>query len=175
MSVVRAVVLMLSPFAVQLAVANEQIAFIQTGPPQQVLAPTAKSINTYQGMASLSDEHSTIFPPGTFAGHPDDYVFFVATKSTLNGNGTPTTGDTSGVIVLASSGPEGPSNTWTLDFAADYGFYSTAFGQVFLAPMNRLSCPDVLSVDDQDVTADLNYANAGSVVFDPTNPGNAGP
>jgi len=175
MPVVRAVVLMLSPFAVQLAMANEQIAFIQTGPQQQVLAPTAKSINTYQGMASLSDEHSTIFPPGTFAGHPDDYVFFVATKSTLNGNTTPTTGDTSGVIVLASSGPEGPSNTWTLDFAADYGFYSTGFGQVFLAPMNRLSCPNVASVDDQDVTADLNYANAGSVVFDPTNPGNAGP
>jgi hypothetical protein len=155
--------------------ATPQVAFIQTQAPQQVLAPTTKSINTYQGMASLSDEHQTIFPPGTFASHPDDYVFFVATKSTLNGNTTPTTGDTSGLIVLASSGPAGPSNTWTLDFASDYGDYSGTFGQVFLSPMDRLSCPDVTMVASQDVTFDLNYANAAAVVFDPTNPGNAGP
>lgn len=154
--------------------ATAQVAFVQTGPAQQVLSPTANSINAYQGMASLSDEHSTIFPPGTFANHPDDYLFFVATKSTLNGNSTPTTGDTSGLIVLASGGPSA-SGAWTLDFASDYGLYATAHGQVFLAPMDRLSCPNVALVSEQDVTYDLNYANAGSVVFDPTNPGNAGP
>jgi hypothetical protein len=153
--------------------ATPQVAFIQAQAPQQVLAPTTKSINTYQGMTSLSDEHQTIFPPGTFTNHPDDYVFFVATKSKLNGD-TTLTGDTSGLIVLASSGP-GAGNTWTLDFAQDYGDYSGTFGQIFLSPTNRLSCPDVPLLANQDVTFDLNYANGAAVVFDPTNPGNAGP
>ncbi len=150
------------------------IAFLRTQAPQPVLAPTGKSINTYQGMTSLSDEHQTVFPPGTFPNHPGDYVFFVATKSTLNGDNTPTTGDTSGLIILAGPGPDTATGTWTLDFAADYGDYSGTHGQIFLSPTSRLSCPNVPMVSQQDVTYDLNYADAGTVVFDPTNPANTG-
>ncbi len=42
---------LLVAWAATCAAGSPQIAFIQTHTPQDVLAPTAKSINTYQGMA----------------------------------------------------------------------------------------------------------------------------
>jgi hypothetical protein len=82
-----------------ISVSNEQI----------VLGPGGVSINSCNGcdLESLSDEHSTIFPPGTFKRHPDDYLFFAAPK---------------GVIVLTGgAGPDAKKGQWTLDYARDYG------------------------------------------------------
>jgi len=153
-----------------------QVSNMQVQPVMPVYSPLAgETINQY-GLGSLADEHSTIFPPGTFPQHPNDYLFFVATKTSLNGDHTQNTGDTSGLVVLTSSGPDA-SGQWTLDYASDYGLYQPTNplgqqnGQVFIAPMDRESCP----ASYEDTTFDLNYANPGQVVIDPTNPFNTGP
>src|SRR5262249_51127778 len=72
--------------------------------------------NPSGAMATPADEHSTAFPPGTLPGHAD-YLFFVATRTTLEPNA-------SGVTVL--TGGKGPdaNGQWTLDFAPDFGLYS---------------------------------------------------
>lgn len=131
---------------------------------QLVLAPDGEWINTYGGLGGLSDEHASVFPPGALGGN-SDYVFFLASRTSLNAG--------TGVIVLSGgSGPDA-AGRWTFDFpsADGYGFYpeSSGFGQVFLPPLGQ-TCPDAPGGDvtRQDQTFDLNYAAAGSVVKDPT-------
>ncbi len=172
---------------------GRRIASITLGMAQPVLAPatasacaasaecsSSSSINCYGGLSSLADEHSTVLPPGTLPGHASDYLFFVPTKTCLDGDGTPTTGDTSGLVVLtAGSGPDS-NGQWTLDFPQDFDGYGGTIdaggtqgrGQIFLSPMARTSCPSV-SPASQDATFDLNYANPSSVVIDPTKTGAA--
>ncbi len=137
-----------------------------------VRAPDGSPLDTYGGLSTLADEHSTILPPGTLPGHPD-YLFFVATRTNLNPI-------SSGVVVLSGSGPDARGQ-WTLDFAPDYGPYDPANpagsqnGQIFLSPMDHDLCPTVTELDRQDRTFDLNYADPGSVVVDPTNRADQGP
>jgi len=50
---------------------------------QVVLAPGGGPVNSYGGLDTLADEHSTILPPGTLPGHTD-YLFFVAARTNLN-------------------------------------------------------------------------------------------
>jgi hypothetical protein len=144
--------------------------------PQDVRGPHQSSINRLGGLVSLSDEHSSIFQPREIQG-PDttDYLFFVASMTNLNKGSD----GTSGLVVLRAT-PDGPvDDIWTLDFATPYGAYAssastaTQFGQVFLSPMARTRCP--ITAKPPDNTFDLNYANAGSVVIDSTNPANSGP
>jgi hypothetical protein len=141
-----------------------------------VSAPAAQgggSINAYGGLTTLADEHSTILSPGTLPGH-SDYLFFVASRTNLN----PVS---SGVVVL--SGGRGPDakGQWTLDFASDYGPFApdaaagSRNGQVFESAMQHPRCPTVASAKAQDPTFDLNYADPGSIVLDPTNAANKGP
>ena len=149
---------------------------------QNVLAPVGTScsnplangrcsINDYQGMTTLADEHSTVFTPGTLNGN-SDHLFFVATRTSLNP-------DSSGMVVL--SGGPGPdtSGQWTFDFAGGFGLYSpgASHGQVLVSPVDHHQCPQVSDNNPahQDQTFDLNYADPGSVLIDPTNPNNSGP
>ena len=130
---------------------------------QIVLAPDGKGINTYGGLKALTDEHTSIFSPGML-GNNKDYLFFVASGSSLNA--------AMGVVVLSGgSGPD-QNGQWKLDFAtADgYGSYVDGFGQVFLTPTQHI-CPTVADGDPahQDQTFDLGYSAAGSIVKDPTN------
>ena len=127
---------------------------------QPVLGPDGNAVNSWGGMSTLSDEHQTIFPPGTIASH-HDYLFFVATRTAAN----PTA---SGLVVLSGGKGPAPSGQWTLDFAADYGNGGVP-GQIFVTAMAHASCP--VNVSDplqQDPTFDLNYAAPASVVIDPT-------
>lgn len=55
---------------------DERIVFAQS-------PYTFTPINQWGGLSTLADEHSTVFPPGTFKGHPNDYLFFVASKTEL--------------------------------------------------------------------------------------------
>lgn len=136
-----------------------------------VLSPVvgSTSINTddYGGLSTLADEHSTIFPPGALP-FTRGYTFFVATRTNLNPI-------SSGVTVLSSLGPD-LNGQWTLSFAPSYGLYDMANtagsrnGQVFLSPFEHNLCPSAASIQSQDPTFDLNYADPGSVVLDPTNP-----
>jgi hypothetical protein len=136
---------------------------------QPVLGPWGNSINNCGDdchLSSLSDEHSTIFPPRTFKHHPQDYLFFAAPG---------------GVIVL--TGGKGPSEQgqWTLDYASDYGLWWpnnplwSRNGAVFRKPGAHLQCPRVTDATQQDPTFDLNYALPGSLVIDPTVKKNAEP
>ena len=131
---------------------------------QPVLGPGGVPINSYGNgdLSSLSDEHSTIFPPGTFKSHPDDYLFFAAPK---------------GVVVLTGGAGPNAKGQWTLDYASDFGHWLSGQqdGEVFAAAMAHLSCPTVEDVTQQDPTFDLNYALPGSVVIDPTNKKDAAP
>jgi hypothetical protein len=145
--------------------------------------PGDESINCYGGLGSLADEHSSVLPPGTFGGQYE-YLFIVAAKTCLNGDGSrdpsvcpgvpSTSSNTSGVVVLSSPGPDAQGN-WRLDFAKGYGSYDEVIngrtikgiGQIFLSPMDRNRCLDT-SAEYQDPTFDLNYANPASVVVDPT-------
>ena len=54
------------------------ISDIRVDTEQGVLAPDGSPINSYGGMTTLADEHSTIFSPGKLPG-PDrgSYLFFV--------------------------------------------------------------------------------------------------
>ena len=138
-----------------------------------VLAPNGDQVNNYGGLATLADEHSTIFPPGMFPRHPD-YLLFVATRTNLNVI-------SSGVVALTGGSGPNKNGQWILDFAPDYGRYfpNSAIGeqngQVFLSPVEHRLCPSASDAKLQDQTFDLNYADPGSVVLDPTNRANKGP
>ena len=141
---------------------------------QPVVAPDGSfPLNNYGGLGTLADEHSTIFSPGTLPGH-GDYLFFVATRTILNPI-------SSGVVVLTGGSGPNKNGQWTLDFAPDYGRYAPnnpvgqQNGQVLLSPVEHPSCPSVKFAVNQDQTFDLNYADPGSVVLDPTNRPNKGP
>ncbi len=128
---------------------------------QPVLGPGGVSINSCNGcdFMSLSDEHTTVFPPGTFKGHSRDYLFFAAPKD---------------VIVL--TGGKGPNEQgqWTLNYASDYGLWwpdnpaGSQNGAVFKKAGAHMQCPTVTDASLQDPTFDLNYALPGSLVIDPT-------
>jgi hypothetical protein len=141
---------------------------------QAVLAPDGSfPLNNYGGLGTLADEHSTIFPPGTLPGHWD-YLFFVATRTDLNPI-------SSGVVALTGGPGPNEKGQWTLDFARDYGRYfpnspkDQQNGQVFLSPVEHRNCPSVSENKFQDQTFDLNYADPGSIVLDPTDRANKGP
>jgi uncharacterized protein (TIGR03437 family) len=128
---------------------------------QTVLAPdgSGNPINMYGGLATLADEHSTIFPPGTFAAQ-SGYLFFVATRTNANPI-------SSGLVALESAGPPDAKGRWTLDFAASF-----TPSQLFVSPVEHPQCPTVPDGNPahQDQTFDLNYADPGTVLADPTNP-----
>lgn len=130
---------------------------------QIVLAPdgSGNPINGYGGMHVMSDEHSSIFPPGSLQN--SDYLFWVA--SDANGS------EIGQVVLSGGSGPD-KNGQWTFDFAtADgYGFYSSGYGPVLL-PAVGPKCPAAPGGNPtaQDSTFDLSYAAPGSVVLDPTN------
>ncbi len=121
---------------------------------QIVLGPNGTSINL-EGVHAASDEHSSVFPPGSLQGN-SDYLFFVASGTDVNPD----------IGVVALSGGPGPDDNgqWTMNFAPGYGSYAEGFGSVFLEPIVEGHCPTVA-----DQTFDLDYAAAGSVVPDPTN------
>jgi len=130
---------------------------------QIVLSPFALygSINNFADGA-ISDEHSSIFPPGSLNGNTN-YLFFVASGTAQNRD--------MGVVVL--SGGTGPvsNGQWIMNFANGYGYYpGLGFGAVFLEPTQQKHCPTPLNnkLKNQDPTFDLDYAAAGSVVLDPT-------
>ncbi len=143
---------------------------------QTVIAPNGQSINdyltinNYGGLGGISDEHASIFAPGTLDGNTD-YVFFVGTRSSVNSD--------TGVVALSGGKHPTPRGRWVLNipYADGYGFYNfppsllTYFGQLFLSPVGR-DCPTVAdgNAAHQDQTFDLNYAAAGSIVKDPTGP-----
>lgn len=130
---------------------------------QIVLAPDGSNpINKYSGMAGVSDEHQSIFSPGTLQTN-NDYLFFVATHTDLNTD--------TGVVVLSGGAGPNKNGQWTFDFpkADGYDSYPSGFGQIFLSAVGR-DCPTVPDGNPahQDQTFDLNYAAPGSVVVDPT-------
>jgi hypothetical protein len=125
---------------------------------QVALGPAGGSINE-DGVHGASDEHASVFPPGSLHGN-SDYRFFVASGTDVNPD--------IGVVVL--SGGPGPDQNgqWTMDFAPGYGSYNEGFGTVFLEPIVEGHCPNVADPTQQDQTFDLDYAASGSVVADPT-------
>lgn len=130
---------------------------------QIVLSPNGGSINAYNGMTGISDEHQTVFPPGALNGNKE-YLFFVASRVT---GGAPSTS------VMALSGGAGPSASgqWTLDFAKTdgYGAYpNSVYSDIFTSAAQ--DCPAVTNAANQDQTFDLSYAAPGSVVPDPSGP-----
>jgi len=146
--------------------------------PRIVLAPTCEHpvygqcpINGVVGLAGIADEHSTIFPPAYLPNRrtKDDYLFFLAAA-----------GDGSGLVVLSDFG-QGPdaNNQWTLDYAPEFDHYQNPprYGPIFAEPMAHGTCPTVEPAMflPKDPTFDLNYADPGTVVKDPTNLANAGP
>ncbi len=130
---------------------------------QLVLGPDGRSINL-DGPRQSSDEHSSVFPPGALQAN-GDYLFFVA-------SGTALSGDVGVVALTGGSGPAGDGQ-WTMDFAPGYGAYPQGQGAVFRAPIVQDNCPTVADPTRGDQTFDLNYAAAGSLVSDPTDPGGA--
>ncbi len=153
---------------------DERVVYAAT--PLNILTP----INQWGGLSSLSDEHSTVFPPGTFKDYPNDYLFFVASKTALQTmlqddlTGGNDRGE-SGLVVLRSPGPDS-LGYWYLDFAPTYGVYPPSQNnpsgetnaQVFLSAMDHHVCPSASETILQDQTFDLNYAAPGSVLIDPT-------
>jgi hypothetical protein len=63
------------------------------------------------GLTTLADEHSTALPPWTLL-FQEGYLFFVATRTTLNPN-------ESGVVVLEAKGAPGEHQPWALDMRRD--------------------------------------------------------
>jgi hypothetical protein len=132
---------------------------------QVVLGPDhSNPVNTI-GVAATSDEHLSVFPPGSL-GDNADYLFFVASGVEPNPG--------IGVAVLSGGSGPGSNGQWTMNLAmADgYGVYpGGANGTVFLEPMKEDKCPLVSDPTKQDQTFDLNYAAAGSIVPSPGQPG----
>lgn len=120
------------------------------------------SVNPFCDLAMLADEHSTIFPPNYLPNHRADYLSFVAAGG--------------GWSVLKSARPHA-NGQWKLSAAMDLGYYAgySGFHPVFSSAMQRTYCPTAKDASLQDPTSDLNYAQAGTVIKDPTNPSNAGP
>ena len=110
----------------------------------------------------VSDEHSTIFPPGTLP-FQADYLFLLASPLGRVPD--------AGLVVMRSTSLPNQNDQWTLDFAPGYGRYwpgnppGQQNGPVFTTAMTKSSCPPA-----QDSTFDLNYAAPGTVFLDPTNP-----
>ncbi|MBV8159908.1 MAG: hypothetical protein JO265_03190 [Acidimicrobiia bacterium] len=132
---------------------------------ETVVAATTQSptgINCVDGLHGMSDEHTTVLPPGALGRSQTDYLFLVATN-TANTPGT-------GLVVL--DGGTGPVNgRWSLSFAPGY-----SQTQEFLSPVANRRCPLAQqAAPTQDDSFDLNYAAPGSVLVDPTNPANTGP
>ena len=133
---------------------------------QIVLAPdgSGRAFNAYDA-GGTSDEHSSVFSPGTL-GTNSDYLFFVA-------SGTNASTGIGAVVLSGGSGPDG-NGQWTFDYpeADGYGFYPAGFGQVFRGPFPQGKCPVVADGNPahQDQTFDLGYAAPGSIVKDPTGP-----
>ena len=138
-----------------------RIASISVGNEQLVLAPNGEGINKFVN-GGVSDEHQSVFPPGSLNGNPD-YLFFVASKTSVNSD--------TGLLVLSGGSGPNANGQWTMDFArADgYGVYPPGNAQIFLSPVGR-GCPTVTdgNAAHQDPTFDLNYAAPGSIVIDPT-------
>ncbi len=125
---------------------------------QIVLGPNGGSINA-NGVHAISDEHASVFPPGSLQGN-GGYMFFVAAGTEVNPD--------IGVVALSGgSGPDG-NGQWTMEFAPGYGAYGAGNGAVFLEPIVEGRCPAVANPTQQDQTFDLDYAAAGSLVLDPT-------
>jgi len=142
---------------------------------QIVLGPDGSSINAYLN-GFISDEHSSVFPPGSLNGN-HDYLFFVAA-------GTPANKNVGALVLSGGSGPDA-NGQWTFDypFADDYGDYPCidgsgdpcGFGHIFSEPVTETHCPQPRSGDpmdavNQDQTFDLEYAAPGSVVPNPAGP-----
>jgi hypothetical protein len=126
-----------------------------------VFGPNNEALNE-SGVGGVTDEHASVFPPGSLQGNTD-YLFFVAAGTDLHpGN----------IGVVALSGGSGPNKNgqWTLDFAPGYGSYMDGYGQIFSSPIEQNRCPTPIDKDitQQDQTFDLTYAAAGSLVPDPT-------
>jgi len=124
---------------------------------QVALGPDGTSINQF-GAGETSDEHASVFPPGSLQGN-SKYLFFVASGTSLAID--------IGVVVLSSPGPD-VHGQWTMDFAQGYGSYSRAYPAVFRSPILQGQCPAVADPTQQDQTFDLDYAAPGSIVPDPT-------
>jgi hypothetical protein len=121
---------------------------------QIVLGPGGGSIN--QTAEGTSDEHSSVFSPGTLGDNPD-YLFFVAAGTSLN--------QEDGALVL--SGGSGPINgQWTFNFPDGYDTFPAGFGHIFVQPLGGESCPKIADGKpaEQDPTFDLRYAAPGSIV-----------
>ena len=132
---------------------------------QIVLAPdgSGKAINSYSGLVGISDEHQSVFAPGTLQGN-SDYLFFVATQ--IHG-GAP---DTSVVVLSGGTGPN-KNGQWTLDLARTdgYGAYpGGVYSDIFTS--STTNCPAAVDAAHQDATFDQSYAAPGSIVPDPTGP-----
>ncbi len=129
---------------------------------QIVLGPNGSVINS-NGIHGATDEHASVFPPGSLQGN-SDYLFFIA-------SGTTAVNPDIGVLVLSGGAGPDANGQWTMNFSANYGSYAEGPAPVFIAPTVQTRCPKVSSglASDQDQTFDLNYAAAGSLVKDPTN------
>jgi hypothetical protein len=125
-------------------------------------------INSYGGLATTSDEHSTIFPPGTLP-FQSNYLFLVAARTSL-------APEASGLVLLTNISMPDHNGQWTMDFAPFYGLFApqNLAGQrnaaVFVTAMSHLNCPPSTGNDWPDATFDLNYAAPASAFVDPTNP-----
>jgi hypothetical protein len=145
---------------------NFKIASITVQPGLPVLGPDhATVLNSYGGLTTASDEHSTILPPGMFPGQTD-YFVLIASRTQL----APVE---SGLVFLRSTELPDKNGQWSLDFAQPYGQFAPAApaggqnGSVFATAMAHNLCPTTAP----DPTFDLNYAAPGTVIVDPTNPG----
>lgn len=130
---------------------------------QIVLGPDGNSVNRSLGNAT-SDEHSSVFAPGTLNNNPD-YLFFVASVTSVHAD--------IGVVVLSGGAGPNQNGQWTMDFAkADgYGSYPAGYAQIFESPSGS-HCPTIADGNPAhgDQTFDLNYAAPGSILLDPTSP-----
>ncbi len=124
------------------------------------VAPNGGSIDA-NGVHAATDEHASVFPPGSLGG-TSDYLFFVAAGTDVNP-------DIGALVLSGGSGPD-RNGQWTLSFAPGYGSYGEGYGTVFLEPIIQGHCPTVSDPTQQDQTFDLDYAAPGSVVPDPTGP-----
>lgn len=110
---------------------------------------------------SAADEHSSVLPPNYLSNKQRDYLFFLASGYT-HGN------TDIGAMVLQSKGPD-KNGQWFMQSAAGYGDYGEGgYGTVFLAPVTESRCP-AMPVPDE--TFDQGYAAPGTVIKDPTRPG----
>jgi hypothetical protein len=137
-----------------------------SGTQKLVVAPDGQtSINQYAG-AGITDEHSSVLPPGSVrlanGSWNTDYLFFVASNARGVVQAQP--GADIGVLVLSGAGPQTGSNVgpmltpgtawdsnfqWTMDFASadGYGRYCNSSGTncipgtVLLPPILQGNCP----------------------------------